>query len=115
MIANLDLQHLLGIPKSSTQGRNRKLPFQPFYEEVKKKHPTKVLLVRVSSAYTCRLMSWAEILFVSLMHLKLIVENLICTACPPQGCRKGSVVYFYCERCHCCSLHCSSGNLPQPA
>lgn len=94
MIANLDSLHLLGIPKSSTQGRGRKLDYQSFYEEVKRKHPTKVVLVRVSSAYACRLMSWAEKLFVSLMHLKLIAERLICTACPPQGCRKALIVYF---------------------
>ena len=44
MLEELDLRHLLGL------GRDRKAPLLPFFTSVKWEHPTKVILVRVSSA-----------------------------------------------------------------
>ncbi len=53
MMANLDLRHCMGIPGSSTRGRKGKAPLLPFYESIKHEHPTKVVLVRVSSFVHC--------------------------------------------------------------
>lgn len=53
MMAQLDLRHLLGLASGSTYGRGRKAPLLPFFTSVKREHPTKVLLVRVISAFYC--------------------------------------------------------------
>lgn len=48
MMAQLDLSNLLGLDGGSTYGRTRKkAPLVPFFTQVKRQHPTKVLLVRV--------------------------------------------------------------------
>jgi len=51
LIKNLDMSNPLGIKHSLGQRRGAKYskaPLYPFFLDTKKKHPTKVLLVRVS-------------------------------------------------------------------
>ena len=52
LIKNLDMTNPLGISHSVAQRRNAKYskaPLYPFFLDIKRLHPTKVLLVRVSS------------------------------------------------------------------
>ena len=48
MLKELDLMHPLGLE------HDRKAPLLPFFTSVKWEHPTKVILVRVSSAVNCK-------------------------------------------------------------
>lgn len=83
----------------------------PFYEDMKREHPTKVLLVRVSSVYAGRLMSWTENSFSHLCTTYLLLGIRYVQLALPRAAEKRLLCMFYCEQCHCCSLHCTCGDL----
>ena len=93
LASQLDLTNPLGLPPAVAARRRgtrrQKAPLYPFHLQVKNKHPTKIVLVRV--------------------RVRALLQSWVCLGTPPPSCRL-SALWSVLPQCHC-SWVCSAESI----